>query len=446
VRSLVCVLLLALTLPAHADDPKPGAGAVLGGTPREQALRLYTQATKMFGDEDWIAAAVTFGQAQAILARIDRKPDGTVLDKEAHSYRNAALSNKATSYSRGGLFVEAYNAFVELREQFGAELAPNEREEVDDAIKHMGERIGSVKLAGLPDEGDVEVRFDGRLERRDLRQPLRMSEGDHSIDVKASGYKPFVDEITVVRQQELAVSVKLEPLKTPAKVRVESNVGGQVEIDGTARGAAPVELSLPPGKHHVVVSSESYVTQASDVELKPSERAILRVGLVRARSQIGLRIVPSYLASFPLRTDTPFGSFNGGIGLQLFQDPFRIRTLRFGLNVEYHARKLNAAAVGLVATWCPDMFASTSGKLAWCPATSSFNYVFGDRDDVFASGEGLAKLATAVELRRGAGFARVTAGISAENYSRDFPVLFGTSSRVLILWSSIAELSVGVDL
>jgi hypothetical protein len=436
----VCVLVVAIAMPARADGP----GAVLGATPREQAMRLYAQATKMFGDEDWIAAAVTFGQAQTILARIDRKPDGSVIDKEAHSYRNAALSNKATSYSRGSLFVEAYNAFVELREQFGAELAPTEREEVEDAIKRMAEHIGMIKLVGLPDE-DVEVRFDGRLERRDLRQPLRMSEGDHSIDVKAPGYKPFVDELTVVRQQELAVTLRLLPLTTPAKVRVESSVGSQVEIDGMPRGAAPIEVSLSPGKHRVVVSSESYVTQTSELELKPSERAILRVGLVHARAPLGLRITPAYLATFPLRTDTPFGKFGNGIGLQLFHDTFRIRTLQFGLNFEYHARRLNAAAVGVVGTWCPDMFA-TAGGLAWCPGTVSFNYVFGQRDGTFDTGEGLAKAATALELRRGAGFARLAAGVSAENYSRDFPVLFGTGYRVLIVWSSIAELSVGVDL
>src|SRR5262252_2652254 len=136
-------VIATITTPVHADT-------VLATTPREQALRLYQQAKKMFTDEDWIAAAVTFGQAQAILARVDRDPRGKVIDDEAHRYRNAALSNKATSYSRGGLYVDAYNAFVELRDQFGTELSKTEREEVDDAIARMAERIGTVKLSGLP--------------------------------------------------------------------------------------------------------------------------------------------------------------------------------------------------------------------------------------------------------------------------------------------------------
>jgi hypothetical protein len=419
------------------------ADTVLATTPREQALRLYQQAKKMFSDEDWIAAAVTFGQAQAILARVDRDPSGKVIDNEAHRYRNAALSNKATSYSRGGLYVDAFNAFVELRDQFGTELSKTEREEVDDAIARMAERIGTVKLSGLPSEGDVEVRFDGRLERRDLHAPLRMSEGDHSIDVKATGFKPYVAELTVVRQQELALAVTLEPLKTPAKLRVEASAAARVEIDGSERGDAPIEISLPPGKHHIVVAAESYVTQTSDVELKPDERAIVRVGMVRARASIGLRLAPAYLASFPLRTDTPFGSYGGGIGVTVFHDTFRVRNVRFGLSMEHYPRRLNSEAIGAIGTWCPDRFA---GAIAWCPVAASASYVFGDHDGVFTTGEGRLRGLTAVEARYRSGFARASAGLTVENYARDFPTTTGTSYTVLIMWASVLELSLGVDL
>jgi hypothetical protein len=440
---VILVVLLILGVTAHAEEPTPSG--VLRATPREQALRLYAQATKMFADEDWIAAAVTFGQAQTILSRIDRDATGLVVDKEAHSYRSAALSNKATSYARAELFVEAYNAFVERRAQFAAELTKVEREEVDDAITRMAERIGSVKLTGLPEGVELEIRFDGRLERRDLKQPLRMSEGDHSIDIKAEGFKPFVDEITVVRQQELALPIKLAPLETPARMRIESSVErSQVEIDGTARGLAPVEVSLAPGKHRVVVRSESYLTQTSDVELRPAERAIVRVGLVRARAPLGLRITPAFRASFPLRTDTPFGSFDSAIALQLYHDALRIRTLRFGLDFEYHPRDLNTVGLGFVGTWCPDRFAG--GKLAWCPATAAVHYVFGDRDDVFKSGEASALLLTALELRRGAGFARLAAGVAIEDYRRTFPESSGIGDLILVLWSSMAEISIGLDL
>ena len=442
------LIVVATFAIARADAPKPSdAGAVLAATPREQAMRLYAQATKMFADEDWIAAAVTFGQVHAILARVDRDATGAVVDREAHSYRNAALSNKATSYARGGLYVEAYNAFEELRAQFAAELSETEREEVDEALARMADRIGSVKLTGIPETGDVEVRIDGRLERRDVRGPLRMSEGDHSIDVKAVGYKPYIDEITVVHRQELALALALAPLKTPAKLRVESSVErSRIAIDGIARGAAPIEISLTPGTHRVEVASESYVTQTTEVALKPGERAILRIGMVPARAPLGLRITPAFLASVPLHTDTPFGRYDSGIGLQLYHDTLRIRALRFGLNFEYHPRALNSVGLGLVGTWCPDAVAWRNGTIAWCPVTGALDYVFGDRRDAFRSGEADARMTTAFEFRRGAGFARLAIGFAVEDYVRETPTSDGVASTFLILWSAAIDASVGLDL
>lgn len=308
VRALVIACILLRAVVVAADAP-----AVLAQTPREQGLKLYAQATKMFEDQDFAAAAVTFGQVAQLLGRVDRDESGTVIDKDAHSYRNAALSNKATAYSRAGLYVEAASAFGELRDQFAAELADKDKVEIDDAIARINERIGTIILKGLPAD-DIEVRFDGRLERRPLDKPLRMSEGTHSLDVAAKGYKPYVAEITVVGKQEVVHDVAIAPLDTPGKLRVESSVGrSTVTIDGVERGFAPVEISLKPGPHRVRVTSESYVEQASEVELKPGERSIIRVGMVRARAPLGLRLMPELIATLPGRTDTPFGTFQGTI-------------------------------------------------------------------------------------------------------------------------------------
>ena len=234
-------------------------------------------------------------------------------------------------------------------------------------------------------------------------------------------------------------------------------VGAVVELDrGEDSLVAGEALHKAPGPHRVAVSAESYVPQTSELELRPEERTVLRVGLVRARATLGLRINPGFVASFPLRTDTPFGSYTAGIALQLFHDAARFRALRFGLDVEYHAQRLNAVATGITGTWCPDMFAARargsadrdarSGAIGWCPANASLAYVFGDRDGVFLSGEGRATASTALEARYHSGFARLAAGLAVENYAREFPTLGGAASHVLILWSSRVDLSVGVDL
>ena len=379
VRVLVVAIVLLRGAFAFADP------AVLGKTPRDEGMHLYSQATKMFEDQDFIAAAVTFGQAAQLLARVDRDATGTVIDADAHSFRNAALSNRATAYSRAQLYVEAAATFRELRDQFAKELADKDRSEIDDAMAQIEQRVGSVVLSGLPTDDDVEVRFDGRFERRPLDKPLAMSEGTHALDITAKGYRPYVAEITVVGQQELAHHVELVPLDTPARLRVESSVGrSSVTIDGASQGTAPIEVTLKPGHHHVSVASESYVDGTSDVVLKPGERSIVHVGMVRARAPLGLRVMPEFFATLPGRTDTPFGKFGQTIALALFHDLLRIRTVRFGIEVAYSPRKLDSVATGVIGTWCPDR--TTWTKVTWCPVSFVASYGFGGEDPPFSIG------------------------------------------------------------
>jgi hypothetical protein len=425
-----------------AADP-----AVLAQTPREQGMKLYTQATKMFEDQDFVAAAVTFGQAAQLLSRVDRDDKGEVIDKDAHTFRNAALSNKATAYSRAGLYVEASAAFTDVRTQLDKELTDPEKQRLDEAIARIEERIGTIVLSGLPDE-ELEVRLDGRFERRPLDKPLRMGEGKHSIEVKATGYKPYVADIEVHGKQETPHPVTLVPLDTPAKLRVESTVERtSVEIDGKPSGTAPIEVSVKPGKHRVRVTAESYVAQDSEVDVKPGERAILRTGLVRARAPLGLRIQPEFLPTLPGRTDTPFGKYQSSIGLSLFHDLLRIRTLRFGVQVVYSPRELNSVATGMIETWCPD--ATAWKPIAWCPVNATASYVFGGEQGDFSSGQARGRGYTAFEYRRGAGFVRAGIGLVLEDY-RKWTTDGETGERLfstfLMLWSASYELSVGLDL
>jgi hypothetical protein len=440
----VAVAIAAAAPVAHAD----GSGDLLAATPRDQALKLYAQATQMFGDDDFVAAAVTFGQAEALFARVDRDATGAVVDKEAHSYRNAALSNEATAYSRASLWVEANAAFVALRDQFGGELAATDRQEIDDAIARTNDRIGTLVLRGLP-AGDLEVRLDGRLERRDVRAPLRLSEGEHALAIDAPKFRPYAVNVTIVGKQELDHAVALHTLETPARVRVESTVpASRVRVDANELDA-PAELVLAPGRHHVVVSSESYATQDTDLDVQPGERTVLTVALARARAPLGLRVEPGYLAMFPLRTDTPFGRYDGTLALALYHDAVRARNLRFGLDFEYTPRRLNAAAVGATGTWCPDGLAwrESWAQLAWCPATATLDYVFGDRDGAFDTGVARARGETSVEVRRTHGFARLSIGLQLEDYAHDITNADGsTSSGFFFLVSSVVQASVGLDL
>jgi hypothetical protein len=195
----------------------------------------------------------------------------------------------------------------------------------------------------------------------------------------------------------------------------------------------------------VVVSSEAYIPQETELDVAPGEREVLRVQLAPARAPLGLRVEPSYVASFPVNTNTPFSSFSEGLGLALFHDALRVRNLRFGVAVEYTARKMNSTALGAIATWCPDAF--THGIAAWCPATATVSWVFGEASGMYDTGIARARAVTSLELRRQHGYARLSAGLQLEDYDENLTVANGAVSTTYhYLLSSVIEVAVGLDL
>ena len=394
-----------------------------------EARANYDQAKQFFEDGDYVAAAVMFEQAQQRYAR--------VTSPEAHKRRRSALSNEATSYSQANQPIEAVSAFARLRDAFAAEMTADERAQVDDAIKKLQAQIGTVRLSGIPDGADVRV--DGRAAPK---REFQLGAGDHSIEVQAATYKPYLDHFVVAGQQQVTVEVKLESLKAPARLRVESSVGGSnVFVDGRKLGKAPVETSLGNGVHHYEVTAETYTPQRGEIEAHPGEEALLRVDLTRKRGAIGLRIEPYFITQFPFRTDTPFGEYTNGGGLRLFPEWLRFSSFQLGAAFEYYGRDVNQLSIGGIATWCPDTLSWFDRFLYWCPGNFSVLFDFGPGDAMYESGLGTLRGTTDLELRPGARtFVRMGLGLEIEVYNRR-PGISG-----LWLWGSALELAIGVDL
>jgi hypothetical protein len=291
--------------------------------------------------------------------------------------------------------------------------------------------------------------LDGRTAPAEVgKRPIRLAAGVHTIEVRAPTFKPFIDEFTIVGTRETGVDVKLELLTTPARVRIESTTTpAQITVDGKSVGAAPVELSLSPGKHHYTVSAEAYHTSRGSFEVQPGQFTVVRVGMSLRRAPLGFRIEPYFIALFPLHDATPFSGPSSGGGFHVFHDYLRFRNLRIGFVLEVHTRVLNRIMAGFVTLWCPDKTTWRRGTLSWCPAivTTGAVGVSSEYEDefepgvVFRSGNGIFRFATGLELRRGAGFLRVNGGIGFENYMRD-------TDPYWVSWSGTLELIIGLDL
>lgn len=446
--------------PAPASQPADQRDVMVGADDRyREAFEHYDRGRRFFADEDFVAAAVEFRQSYHLFALIARDDSGGIADPQARDYSRRALSNQATSFAQADMPVDAYDAFALLRSEFGAELDPEFRLAVDDALAKLEQRIGTATIRGWP-EGAV-VRLDGRLYGADeLASPLRLAAGQHAVDVRAEGFKPFTRSFAVVGKRAHTVDVEMQPSEELARVRVEVSVQpSRVWIDGESRGSAPLEVSLPPGEHTFKVVSESYMDHTGKFTARPGEDHVLTVGMVPRRAPLGFGIVGGFRMIYNLRGDTPFNQptlsedddfsegFRAAFGgaLRLYWSKIRFQGLNVAVELAYVERPLNKFGVGLGVDWCPDRFLVENPTqpgmgVHWCPVTLGFvKNLGGGEVRQFTGGENTVRWGTQLLLNLKSFKVIIGGGYALETYRRSALVN-------LSLGTVFIEMGFGLDL
>ena len=101
---------------------------------------------------------------------------------------------------------------------------------------------------------------------------LEVLEGEHTMVLNKSGYKPFEQSLVVkASQPQFLDSIELSRLDSKLKVTTNPN-GAAVNINSIYQGLSPVIVELPPLKPHVVeVSKPGYQTQTEEIILPTNE-------------------------------------------------------------------------------------------------------------------------------------------------------------------------------
>ncbi|HWN67692.1 MAG TPA: PEGA domain-containing protein [Haliangium sp.] len=148
----------------------------------------------------------------------------------------------------------------------------------DQTVKVKGELAATMKPPGgtvrvISNAVGARVFLDGfdmgpaPLDLKDV-QP-----GEHVVEVKAEGYLPREDRVTVNAGTANVLKLDLQPQPQAAaretgKLKVVSPVPeAAIFIDGERIGTAPQEKDLPPGEHFVVVTKPGYKKFEEKVEL-----------------------------------------------------------------------------------------------------------------------------------------------------------------------------------
>src|SRR4051794_26233328 len=125
---------------------------------------------------------------------------------------------------------------------------------------------------------------------------IKVPKGPVKVIVEVNGFKSQEQTLDVRKSQALMFTLE----RAPAMARLDlqtspdgGGAGGEVFIDGAARGTAPNSFDLPAGRHQVEVRKAGYKPFSDWFDLAEGERRTRDVSLVRAEAPSGTLLVRS---------------------------------------------------------------------------------------------------------------------------------------------------------
>jgi hypothetical protein len=255
----IVAILLVITGVAHAED-------------KATAERYFRAGAKAYAAQNFQAAAVNFdeafkalpmpeiafsaAQAYRRLYQIDPKPEYVkraielyqtyVRDVKTGGRVGDAADNLAEmrreldKLQAAGVNVSATTA-ARARTRIGINVSVGDQAAPElGALREIGDATGESSIKGLT------ATIDGKP-----AEPFALVEveaKEHVVNVTADGYFPVEKKTVAVEGQSTFIDVELKPM--PAKVRVDTESGARVLVDGRAASA---QLELPAGKHLLTV-------------------------------------------------------------------------------------------------------------------------------------------------------------------------------------------------
>jgi hypothetical protein len=236
-RALLAALL---TTAAAAAQPPTGSEPAPLDEKTEGARRHFQNGVKLYQDANYAGALAEFEAAYAL------KPG-------ASSLKNVALSQKALYR-----YAEAADTLRRVLAAHPAELTPDERSAVQQAIDELSSLVGSIVLRVTP--SNARVTLDGRAIDAAQRSPINLNVGEHSLTAEAPGYARAARTIRVAGgQKNVPIEIQLAP--TAGFVTVTArDPEAAIAVDNVAKAFERWQGPLEPGRHLVQVYRAGYTS------------------------------------------------------------------------------------------------------------------------------------------------------------------------------------------
>lgn len=228
------------------------------------------------------------------------------------------LYNLAQVHARLGHAVEATETYERFLSEGGDAIDAAQRQRAEAELATQRARIGALDIVGAVPGASVSVDGD-QVARTPLSEPIRVSVGEHTVEVAAPGYVAQQRRVSVAGQEVARVEFELQETgSTRGSLRVATNVRDvEITVDGEPRGRTPLEgsLSVSSGLREVRASRPGYLPIRRSVEVGMGAEAALDLTLeldLAAHDELGRLYVhaPSTASVFvdgePVEPPGPF--------------------------------------------------------------------------------------------------------------------------------------------
>lgn len=264
---------ITLAMAALALGLVVASGRAVAQEDRKAAAELFGAGEMAFKKADYESAAQSFEAAYKAF------PAPEIAFSAAQAYRlgNALLAKPRPEYIKRS--IELYELYV---------AADKQGSRVKDAANHLAslrqlwrdlEAIGAAQAAQMRYDrtqltvwaaaDGAEVTIDGKAEK--AYAYVDVTPGEHVVAVRAPGYFPYEQRVSVAQGAQVPVTAEL--VAKPATLRIATEGGAEVSIDGRPVSLVDGKVEAPAGKRLVTITRAGRLPYSEELVLGPGAEA-----------------------------------------------------------------------------------------------------------------------------------------------------------------------------
>lgn len=118
----------------------------------------------------------------------------------------------------------------------------------------------------VPNVSSAKIDFYGTT--YEVGSPLEFEIGNtYTYTITSNGYKPYVGSLKVTDSTPSTINVIMQKNES-ASLKITSNTGAKVYLDGTLIGIAPITVNTTSGAHSLRLSANNYLDYSSSLDLE----------------------------------------------------------------------------------------------------------------------------------------------------------------------------------